>query len=51
MAQMEYKKRLAKVLAGIEMEEDQHGLVEEIGGYFDRVFRIPKQKVEEELIA
>ncbi|MEE9371505.1 MAG: 4-hydroxyphenylacetate 3-hydroxylase N-terminal domain-containing protein [Saprospiraceae bacterium] len=38
MAQMEYKKRLAKVLAGIELDVDKKAIVEEIGGYFERVF-------------
>lgn len=40
MMQLEYKKRLAKVLAGIEVEEDKTALVEEIGTYFARVFKL-----------
>ena len=42
MAQMEYKKRLAKVLAGIDIKEDKETLVSEMGGYFARVFKVPK---------
>ena len=37
MMQLEYKKRLAKSIAGIESSEE---LVEELGGYFERVFRV-----------
>lgn len=44
MAQMEYKKRLAKVLAGIEVEEDKEAIVDELGGYFQRVFQIDSKK-------
>jgi len=36
--QLEYKKRLASILAGIEVEEDKDLLVEEVSGYFGRVF-------------
>ncbi len=36
--QLEYKKRLASILAGIEIEEDKDLIVEEISGYFGRVF-------------
>ena len=39
MAQMEYKKRLAKVLAGIKTEEPKEEIVEELSGYFSRVFK------------
>jgi len=42
MAQMEYKKRLAKVLAGIDIEDNKEELIEEMGGYFTRVFNIPE---------
>jgi len=35
--QLEYKKRLAKVLAGVEKANDT---VEELSGYFERVFKI-----------
>ncbi len=38
--QLEYKKRLAKIIAGIDLEEDKTQLVEEIGSYFERVFKI-----------
>ncbi len=38
--QLEYKKRLAKALAGIEVEGNKDALVEEIGTYFARVFKI-----------
>jgi len=42
--QLEYKKRLARVIAGVETE---HGakkaeVVDELGGYFERVFALPK---------
>ncbi len=39
--QLEYKKRLAKVLAGVEVEGDPAALVEELGSYFSRVFSLP----------
>lgn len=38
--QIEYKKRLAKILAGIEVETDKDMLVSELSGYFSRVFKI-----------
>ena len=38
--QMEYKKRLAKIIAGIEIEGDKSLLVEEVGSYFERVFAV-----------
>jgi len=38
--QLEYKKRLAKVLAGIEVEGDKDSITEELGSYFARVFKI-----------
>jgi len=38
--QLEYKKRLAKVIAGIEVEGDKEILVEEMTGYFARVFKL-----------
>jgi len=38
--QMEYKKRLAKVLSGIEDLDNQEGVIEELSGYFGRVFSI-----------
>jgi 4-hydroxybutyryl-CoA dehydratase/vinylacetyl-CoA-Delta-isomerase len=39
LMQLEYKKRLAKVLAGIEVT-DTEAVVEEAGSYFGRVFEI-----------
>jgi len=39
--QLEYKKRLARVLAGLEVEGDPDALVEELGSYFSRVFSLP----------
>ncbi len=36
--QLEYKKRLAKVLAGIELEKDKEGVIRELSHYFERVF-------------
>ena len=36
--QLEYKKRLAQVLAGIEIEEDKEELIGELAGYYERVF-------------
>lgn len=38
--QLEYKKRLAQVLAGIEVPADKGELAEEMGTYFGRVFKI-----------
>ena len=38
--QLEYKKRLAKILAGIEVEEDKDILIKDLSGYFERVFEI-----------
>ena len=40
MMQLEYKKRLAKVLAGIKTEDKKEDLVEEMGSFFERVFRV-----------
>lgn len=40
--QLEYKKRLARVLAGIESEGDKAALLEDAGGYFARVFALVK---------
>lgn len=39
--QLEYKKRLAKVLAGIDIAEDPDTVVDELSGYFARVFELP----------
>ena len=38
--QLEYKKRLAKLIAGVEVEGDKATVVEELGGYFGRIFDI-----------
>lgn len=38
--QLEYKKRLAKIIAGVEMEEEKDMVTEELGGYFGRVFEL-----------
>ncbi len=38
--QLEYKKRLARVLSGME-EASSEEVVEELGGYFARVFQLP----------
>ena len=40
MMQLEYKKRLAKILAGIEIEDDKKEIVDELGDYFERVFNV-----------
>lgn len=40
LMQLEYKKRLARIIAGIDTEEDKDIVVEEVSGYFERVFRI-----------
>ena len=40
MMQLEYKKRLAKILAGIETEDDKKEIVDELGDYFERVFNV-----------
>ncbi len=39
--QLEYKKRLARVLSGMEEATGSDEIVEELGGYFARVFRLP----------
>ncbi len=39
--QLEYKKRLARVLSGVEDAPDKDAVVEELGGYFARVFQLP----------
>jgi len=39
--QLAYKKRLARVLAGIEVETEKGAVVEELSGYFARVFQLP----------
>jgi 4-hydroxybutyryl-CoA dehydratase/vinylacetyl-CoA-Delta-isomerase len=40
MMQLEYKKRLAKSLAGIVPEQDQAKVLTEMNSYFERVFKI-----------
>ena len=40
MMQLEYKKRLAKIIAGIEMEEERDIVINELSGYFGRVFGV-----------
>jgi 4-hydroxybutyryl-CoA dehydratase/vinylacetyl-CoA-Delta-isomerase len=40
MMQLEYKKRLASILSGVELEENKDLLVDELSGYFERVFKI-----------
>lgn len=40
MMQLEYKKRLAKSLAGIDVEESADKLVDEMSSYFARVFKL-----------
>lgn len=42
--QIEYKKRLAKALAGIEIDMPKEDLVEELEGYFARVFDIENKR-------
>lgn len=39
--QLAYKKRLAMVLAGI--DDDPAAVVDELGGYFARVFKLPEE--------
>ena len=39
--QLEYKKRLARALAGIESDADKSAALEEMTGYFARVFALP----------
>ena len=41
--QLEYKKRLAKILAGIEIEAEKDTIVAELSGYFERVFKLPNK--------
>ena len=38
--QLEYRKRLARVLAGIDEVEDPAAVVEDLTGYFAEVFRV-----------
>lgn len=43
--QLEYKKRLSKILAGIEPAAQSDHLADELSGYFARVFRIEQSEV------
>jgi len=38
--QLEYKKRLAKIISGVVEEEDKDLVINELSGYFERVFKI-----------
>jgi len=40
MMQLEYKKRLEKILVGIEFENNKKEIVDELGEYFERVFNV-----------
>jgi 4-hydroxybutyryl-CoA dehydratase/vinylacetyl-CoA-Delta-isomerase len=40
--QLEYKKRLARVLAGVDGVEVPDEITDELSGYFAEVFRIPR---------
>ena len=40
MMQLEYKKRLAKIIAGIEIETEKDIVIDELNGYFERVFKL-----------
>ncbi len=40
MMQLEYKKRLASIISGIDIAENKDEIVEEVGSYFERVFQI-----------
>ena len=40
MMQLEYKKRLAKIIAGVETETEKDVLIDELTGYFKRVFSL-----------
>ena len=40
MMQLEYKKRLASIISGIDIDENKDEIVEEIGSYFERVFQV-----------
>ena len=39
-AQIEYKKQLARILAGIESKEEKESIQQELTGYFARVFEV-----------
>ena len=38
--QLEYKKRLARIISGVQIDENSEELIEELGGYFRRVFQV-----------
>lgn len=40
LMQLEYKKRLASIISGIDIEVNKDEIVEEMGSYFERVFQI-----------
>jgi Aromatic ring hydroxylase len=41
LMQIEYKKRLARVLAGLDVDEERKDdLANELGQYFERVFKV-----------
>lgn len=40
--QMEYKKRLARVIANAELDADREQVAAELSGYFERVFALPE---------
>lgn len=44
--QLEYKKRLARALAGVKLDTDSEAIVEELSGYFARVFALPGTSAE-----
>lgn len=39
--QLEYKKRLARVIADVELDADREQVAAELSGYFERVFALP----------
>jgi 4-hydroxybutyryl-CoA dehydratase/vinylacetyl-CoA-Delta-isomerase len=43
LMQLEYKKRLARLLAGIETTSEQADEVIEMNGYFSRVFKLDEE--------
>jgi 4-hydroxybutyryl-CoA dehydratase/vinylacetyl-CoA-Delta-isomerase len=44
MMQLEYKKRLAKILAGLALAEDAEATAGELSAYFGRVFALPEDR-------
>jgi 4-hydroxybutyryl-CoA dehydratase/vinylacetyl-CoA-Delta-isomerase len=41
--QLEYKKRLARVIANAELDADREAVAAELSGYFERVFALPAE--------